>query len=229
MIFTELRFLAFFAVVFAVHWALRGLTARKVWLTAASYFFYGCWDWRFLSLILVSTVVDWFAGRHIAASDEARVRKRWLTLSLVANVGLLATFKYLGFFVDSAVDLCALLGIDVTRPTLEIVLPVGISFYTFQTLSYTHRRLLRGHCEPRKDVPRLLSFFVSVLPPAGRGSRWSGRATCCGSCRSPNGRFSWAHAGARVGHEPRAVVGYAQEDAGRLGHHRAASSTRFFT
>jgi len=162
VIFTELRFLAFFALVFAVHWSLRGLTARKVWLTAASYFFYGCWDWRFLSLIWISTIVDWFAGRHIARSDDARVRKRWLALSLLANLGLLATFKYLGFFVDSAVDLCALAGIDVSRPTLEIVLPVGISFYTFQTLSYSldiyYRRL-----EPARSFLDL-AFFVAFFP-----------------------------------------------------------------
>ena len=162
MIFTELRFLAFFALVFAVHWALRGLVARKVWLTAASYFFYGCWDWRFLSLILASTVVDWFAGKHIAANEDQAVRKRWLMLSLVANIGLLATFKYLGFFVDSAVDLCALAGIDVARPTLEIVLPVGISFYTFQTLSYSldiyYRRL-----EPARSFLDL-AFFVAFFP-----------------------------------------------------------------
>jgi alginate O-acetyltransferase complex protein AlgI len=158
MIFTELRFVLFFAVVFCVHWALRGLRARKIWLLLCSYGFYAGWDWRFLSLIWVSTIVDWIAGGKIHAASDRGARRRWLTLSLVANLGLLATFKYLGFFIDSGVDFLELLGFEASRPALEIVLPVGISFYTFQTMSYS----LDIYFGKLKPAPSFLDLAVFV-------------------------------------------------------------------
>ncbi len=162
MIFTELRFAAFFVLVAGVTWALRANGARKLWLLLCSYAFYAAWDWRFLSLIVGSTLVDHLVGLRIHASDDARVRNRWLTLSLVANLGLLGVFKYLGFFVDSGVELLGWLGLDVGRPALDIVLPVGISFYTFQTMSYSidiHARRL----EPARSLLDL-ALFVGFFP-----------------------------------------------------------------
>jgi len=162
MLFTELRFLVFFLLVFAVHWALRSHTARKLWLLGASYAFYAGWDWRFLSLILASTVIDYFIGRRLKSTEGVGARRGLLWMSLGANLGILAFFKYFNFFVASGVGFLGFLGIDVSASTLEIVLPVGISFYTFQTLSYTidvHRRNL----EPI-DRPLDFALFVAFFP-----------------------------------------------------------------
>ena len=176
MNFNSLQFGVFFAVVFVAVHALGGwgrgdreptaVGIRNGLLLLASYVFYAFWDWRFLGLIVLSTGVDFVAGKAIAArpaTDEHRpVRLRWLRLSLAVNLGLLATFKYLGFFVDSARDALATLGIESGVGSLEIVLPVGISFYTFQTLSYTID-IYRGRM---KDEPSLLKFatYVAFFP-----------------------------------------------------------------
>ena len=103
MIFTEARFAIFFAIVFLVRLALPGNTSRKVWLLASSYAFYAAWDWRFLSLILLSTAVDYCVGRALNHPSFAARRRILLLVSLVTNLGLLGAFKYLNFFVDSAV------------------------------------------------------------------------------------------------------------------------------
>ena len=162
MIFTELRFLAFFLVVFSVYWALRGHRARKVFLLVTSWAFYGAWDYRFLSLILFSTVLDYFIGARLQRTESVRARKALLSVSLVGNLGLLGLFKYYNFFVSSAGDFLDWLGLGVSDYTIQIVLPVGISFYTFQTLSYTidiYRRTL-------KPVKSFLDFalFVGFFP-----------------------------------------------------------------
>jgi alginate O-acetyltransferase complex protein AlgI len=189
MIFTEPRFLLFFVVVFAAYWALESRRAQKMLLLVASYVFYGAWDWRFLSLIVISTLIDYSASLGMEAADRAsgrggyhalwraRSRRRgrrgdgdrrrlaWLWLSLVGNLGLLGFFKYFGFFVDSAVDLAAALGVALDRPSLEIVLPVGISFYTFQTMSYTidvYRRQLAAR-RSLLDVAVFVAFFPQLV------------------------------------------------------------------
>ncbi len=162
MLFTEARFFAFFALVLGVHWALRGHRARKFWLLAASYAFYAGWDFRFLSLILTSTCIDYVVGVQLDRTADPKARKRWLRLSLAGNLGMLGAFKYFGFFVESAVDFAQLLGMHVSQPTLNIILPVGISFYTFQTMSYTidvYRRNLR----PVTDFPDF-ALFVAFFP-----------------------------------------------------------------
>jgi alginate O-acetyltransferase complex protein AlgI len=162
MIFTELRFLTFFAAVFAVHWALPANRGRKAWLLLVSYAFYAAWDWRFLSLILVSTLVDYLVGLGLSRTDVPRTRRALLITSLLANLGLLGFFKYFGFFVDSALQLGELLGLTLHRPSLEIVLPVGISFYTFQTLSYSID-VFRRKIEPTRDLLDL-ALFVAFFP-----------------------------------------------------------------
>ena len=165
MIFTELRFLAFFVVVFAVHWSLRSHRARKLFLLLTSWLFYAAWDYRFLSLILFSTVLDYAVGRWMARAEDPRTRRRLLSVSLAGNLGLLGLFKYYNFFIGSASDLLAWLGLGVSDYTIAIVLPVGISFYTFQTLSYTidvYRRTL----EPVRsflDFALFVGFFPQLV------------------------------------------------------------------
>ncbi len=165
MLFVEFRFLAFFLVVYAVYWWLRANGPRKKWLLACSYFFYGCWDWRFLFLIAFSTTVDFFVGRALESETDAARRRRWLWLSLAVNLGLLGTFKYCNFFLDSAQRFLTVLGLHPHLSTLGIVLPVGISFFTFQSLSYTidvYRRHLRA-VDDFFDLALAVSFFPQLV------------------------------------------------------------------
>jgi alginate O-acetyltransferase complex protein AlgI len=137
MIFTELRFIFFFALVFSIYWIIRSNTWRKGWLLLCSYIFYSVWDWRFLSLIVVSTIVDYFVGLKLEHTEQGKERNAYLLLSLVVNLGILGFFKYYNFFIDSAYSLFQYIGIPANLSSLEVILPVGISFYTFQTLSYS--------------------------------------------------------------------------------------------
>nr|CRH07242.1 Putative poly(beta-D-mannuronate) O-acetylase. putative membrane bound O-acyl transferase MBOAT family protein. (algI) [Candidatus Magnetococcus massalia] len=165
MLFTELRYLLFFAIIWMVYWVLPWPKARKGLLLAGSYLFYSAWDPRFLLLILLSTGVDYIAGGRIAAAAERTTRKAWLLLSLGVNLGVLFFFKYFNFFTQSLVDLMNQLGVVVSHTTLEIVLPVGISFYTFQTLSYTIE-IYRGKLEPRRsllDFALYVAFFPQLV------------------------------------------------------------------
>ena len=181
MLFNSLEFLLFLPTVFAVYWILnlwtnrpRGLQAQNLLLLIASYVFYGWWDWRFLSLIAFSTLVDFAVGIQIAkanareipieADDSVRSRtaKRWLGVSLVVNLGLLGYFKYANFFIENWIDAWSAVGVHMDPWTLKVILPVGISFYTFQTLSYSidiyRRKLL--------PTTNLIEFaaFVSFFP-----------------------------------------------------------------
>ncbi len=162
MLFIEPRFIVFFAIVLLVHWNLRTNRQRKVWLLMASYFFYGAWDYRFLSLIIASTLIDYAVGLLLSSRDSTQWRKTFLASSLVCNLGLLFFFKYYNFFIESAVSFSATLGLPVSAGTLNIILPVGISFYTFQTLSYSidvYRRKL----EPTRSFLDL-ALFVGFFP-----------------------------------------------------------------
>lgn len=164
MLFNSLVFAVFLPSVVALFWLVPH-RRRPLVLLAASYVFYGWWDWRFLSLILVSTVVDFSAARRIFATANAAARKRWVLLSVVVNLGILGFFKYWGFFVESASDLLSQLGADVSSPTLRILLPVGISFYTFQTLSYTID-VYRQRLEPEgafSDFALFVAFFPQLV------------------------------------------------------------------
>jgi D-alanyl-lipoteichoic acid acyltransferase DltB (MBOAT superfamily) len=171
MSFDSFHFLSFFLVVLATTYVLRDrVPARNTFLLIASYYFYGCWDWRFLGLIVISTIVDYGCGLGLAVSPEdvdkapppVRRRKLLLLASLITNLGLLAVFKYFNFFTDSAASLLGAIGFDPHMTTLRIVLPVGISFYTFQTLSYTID-LYRGRIATERN---LLTFalYVAFFP-----------------------------------------------------------------
>lgn len=186
MIFTEFRFLFFFAVVFCVHWSLRGDRARKLWLLACSNFFYACWDWRFLFLLWGSIAVDYFVGATLGRTEDPRRRKLLITASLLANFGTLAVFKYTNFFLASAADLIRWFGFEANEHVLAIVLPVGISFYTFQSLSYTID-VYRRELPPVKgllDLALFITFFTHLvagpivrakffLPQVFTSRRWS--------------------------------------------------------
>ena len=164
MLFVEYRFLLFFLIVLAVYWPLRSNRARKLWLLGCSYAFYAGWKWEFLGLIILSTLVDYFVGLRLA--DPRTVRRRgWLLVSLVVNLGMLGIFKYCNFFLESAGELLQFLGIPYSPSTLAIVLPVGISFYTFQTLSYSID-IYRGKLPASRnllDVALFVGFFPQLV------------------------------------------------------------------
>ncbi|MBK0329372.1 MBOAT family protein [Rhodobacteraceae bacterium F11138] len=164
MLFTQLGFWFFFAIV-SVLYVLLPHKAQNRMLLVASYIFYGAWDWRFLSLILLSTAVDYVVGLRMAAASDQIRRKHLLWISLAVNLGMLGVFKYLGFFVDSFQEFLAWAGYAADPFTLSIVLPVGISFYTFQTLSYTidvYRRELKP-CHDFLDFALFVAFFPQLV------------------------------------------------------------------
>lgn len=165
MVFNSLEFFIFLPTVFFLYWLVfkKRLRAQNILLLIASYIFYGLWDWRFLSLILLSTLVDYFVGIKINSHDQKSKRKSWLWVSVIFNVGLLGFFKYYNFFVDSWVDMVSLFGYEIKSVwTLRVILPVGISFYTFQTMSYS----FDIYYKKLKPTTDFLSFatFVSFFP-----------------------------------------------------------------
>jgi alginate O-acetyltransferase complex protein AlgI len=162
MIFTELRFLGFFLVVFALHWGISSLRGRHLILLAASYVFYGAWDIRFLGLIILSTAVDFAAGCVLAHYSEPRKRRLALACSIVLNLGLLGVFKYYNFFAESFATRLRSHGFEAGHVTLNIVLPVGISFYTFQSISYIVD-VYRQTLQPTKN-PITYALFVAFFP-----------------------------------------------------------------
>ena len=161
MVFTSLHFVAFFAIVYPIYRALphRG---QNWLLVLASYYFYAVWDWRFLSLLIGSTVVDYAVARAIAAAADPRRRKHLLWLSLAFNFGMLGFFKYFDFFADSLACAFAVLGWHLDPITLHVILPIGISFYTFMSVSYVID-VYRREIPPTKS---LLDFavFVAFFP-----------------------------------------------------------------
>ena len=136
MVFNSLQYLVFFPLVFVIYWQLKR-RGQNILLLAASWFFYAMWDWRFLGLMLLTTGVDFAVGRYLAMEEDDRKRKLAFGLSLGLNLAVLGFFKYFDFFIGSAADLLRAVGLDASEPTLRILLPVGISFYTFHGISYT--------------------------------------------------------------------------------------------
>jgi len=164
MLFNSLPFAVFLPLVFAVYWLLgrSHFRAQNVLLIGASYVFYGWWDWRFLFLIIVSSLADFIIGMQMQDTKAPGRRKLLLMLSLGVNLGILGFFKYFNFFVDSFADVLAVAGLQPNMTTLRIILPVGISFYTFQTLSYT-LDIYRRQIEPTRDAVSFFAF-VSFFP-----------------------------------------------------------------
>jgi D-alanyl-lipoteichoic acid acyltransferase DltB (MBOAT superfamily) len=164
MVFTSLHFAVFFAVVYALYRVLphRG---QNLMLLAASYYFYGSWDWRFLSLLIGSTIVDYLVGRYLGREESPGRRKVALVLSLIFNLSMIGVFKYFEFFEDSLIALGSLVGWRFDPFTIDVILPIGISFYTFMTISYVidvYRREIQPTTHPL-DFALFVAYFPHLV------------------------------------------------------------------
>ena len=164
MFFNSINFAIFLPIVFSLYWVLtnKNLKAQNILLLVASYFFYGCWDWRFLSLIIFSSFVDYFVGIGLSKTSKKQHRKLFLLTSIFVNLGFLGIFKYYNFFLENFVTTFSFFGHPINPQGLNIILPVGISFYTFQTLSYSID-VYRRKIEPTSDIVAFFAF-VSFFP-----------------------------------------------------------------
>jgi len=165
MLFTEPVFLLFFLIVFIANWIAPWNRVRKLFLLISSYIFYAGWDWRFSSLIAASTIIDYISGIMLGRNRPPGGRKSWLIFCLCANLGILGFFKYYNFFVSSVCSVLEAAGLSTGERTLEIILPVGISFFTFQTMSYTID-IYRCQLKPVKsfvDFALFVSFFPQLV------------------------------------------------------------------
>lgn len=164
MIFNSIDFAVFLPIVFLLYWFVvnKNLKLQNFLIAVASYFFYGWWDWRFLSLILFSTLIDYSVGVRLSKEENTLKRKTLLWISIIVNLGFLGFFKYYNFFLDNFVTAFTFFGKEIQANSLNIILPVGISFYTFQTLSYTID-VYKKKLKPTKDFI-VFSAFVSFFP-----------------------------------------------------------------
>jgi len=160
MLFNSIEFAFFLPIVFLLYWFVlnKNLKNQNILLLLASYIFYGWWDWRFLSLIIFSSFVDYFVGISLSKTEKINKRKILLWTSIGVNLGFLGFFKYYNFFAESFAEAFTLFGASIDPNRLNIILPVGISFYTFQTLSYSID-VYRNKLKPTKD---LIAFFAFV-------------------------------------------------------------------
>ena len=161
MLFNSLQFAIFFIVVVSIYFSIPH-RYRWILLLIASYYFYMCWNAKYIILIAFSTLVDYFAGLRMSRISEKRKRTKYLVMSLVTNLGLLFTFKYFNFFSRSVSEFFQAISIPVQPPLLHVLLPVGISFYTFQTLSYTID-VYRGKIPHEKHLG-IFALYVSFFP-----------------------------------------------------------------
>ena len=164
MLFNSSEFLVFLCVVFALYWSIdrERINLQNILILLASYVFYGWWDWKFLLLIIFSSLVDYTIGRLLGRQDKPKIRKLLLYISLIVNLGLLAIFKYFNFFISEFNELMGSVGLDASLNSLNLILPVGISFYTFQSLSYSidvYKRKLK----PSKNLVQFLTY-VAFFP-----------------------------------------------------------------
>ena len=164
MLFNSIDFAVFLPIVFILYWFVtnKNLRLQNILLLIASYVFYGWWDWRFLSLIIFSSFVDYYVGVNLGKTESPKKRKILLWISIFVNLGFLGFFKYYNFFLDNFINAFSFFGQQINPQGLNIILPVGISFYTFQTLSYSidvYKRKL----EPTNDIIAFFSF-VSFFP-----------------------------------------------------------------
>lgn len=164
MLFNSLDFAIFLPIFFFLYWYLtnRNLQLQNFLIVIASYIFYGWWDWRFLFLIFFSSITDYIIGKGLQITEKEKYRKILLWVSIVTNIGFLGFFKYYNFFINSFVTAFSFFGKSISINSLDIILPVGISFYTFQTLSYTID-VYKKKLKPAKDIISFLAF-VSFFP-----------------------------------------------------------------
>lgn len=164
MLFNSIEFTIFLPIIFGLYWFVcrENIRAQNILLVVASYVFYGWWDWHFLGLIIFSSILDYFVGIELSKDHSHTRRKSFLILSITINLSFLFYFKYANFFIDSFAETFTFLGYNIHPDRLNIILPVGISFYTFQTLSYSidaYKRKLK----PTRDIVSFLAF-VSFFP-----------------------------------------------------------------
>ena len=164
MLFNSINFAIFLPIVFILYWAIskKNLKYQNYLLFISSYFFYGCWDWRFLFLLAFSTLLDYITGIKIFNSKTQQNKKIWFYLCITINLGFLLVFKYYNFFANSFLDLFSSFGISLNIWTLNIILPVGISFYTFHGLSYIID-IYNGKIKSEKNFIDY-AVFVSFFP-----------------------------------------------------------------
>jgi alginate O-acetyltransferase complex protein AlgI len=192
LLFNSLTFVVFFIVVYGLYRLIPGWGMRKNLLLVSSYLFYGSWNPPFALLLLGSTVVDWLLARRMAQEDQLVRRRVWLLVSLIANFSVLGFFKYGNFLLENTVALCKAMGIHYQPAHLDIILPVGISFYTFHTLSYTID-VFRGELKPVKSL-RDFALFVAFFPQLVAGPIVRARNFLYQLEMPPvpvRGRFSW--------------------------------------
>ncbi|WP_445454326.1 MBOAT family O-acyltransferase [Flavobacterium sp. 25HG05S-40] len=164
MLFNSVNFAIFLPIVFILYWFVvnKNLKLQNLLLLVSSYFFYACWDWRFMFLLIFSTVLDYFTGLKMAESETKNGKKFWFWLSITINLGFLGVFKYYNFFAESFAELIANFGLQVSPWTLQVILPVGISFYTFHGLSYVID-IYKNRIPAEKNFVEY-SVFVSFFP-----------------------------------------------------------------
>lgn len=164
MLFNSSSFAIFFPIVFALYWLLnsRSLRVQNILLLFSSYYFYASWDYRFLFLLVFSTLLDYYTGLKISSAKSAHTKKIWFWISISVNLGFLGVFKYYNFFAESFAEALLQVGLRVDIWTLKVILPVGISFYTFHGLSYVID-IYKDRIKPVKDFVEY-SVFVSFFP-----------------------------------------------------------------
>lgn len=164
MLFNSINFAIFLPIVFVLYWFItnKNLKLQNILLLVSSYFFYACWDWRFLFLLLFSTFLDYYTGIKMSDAQHQNSKKFWFWLSISVNLGFLGIFKYYNFFAASFAEAISHLGLTVNPWTLKIILPVGISFYTFHGLSYVID-IYKDRIKPERNIVDY-SLFVSFFP-----------------------------------------------------------------
>jgi alginate O-acetyltransferase complex protein AlgI len=167
MLFNSAEYILFLPTVLVMYLILArcGLLVQNIWMIAASYAFYGWWDWRFLALLFATSLIDYLVGVGLSVATQTWQRRALLSTSLTFDLGALFFFKYFNFFVSSLVDSFAALGVQLHTPTLRVILPVGISFYTFNVITYTIS-VYRGQIKPTRNVAAFfayVSFFPQLL------------------------------------------------------------------
>ena len=173
MLFPTLTFGLFFLALFAAAWiVVRPNEWRKIILLVASWIFYGAWDWRFVTLLIASGVINWGSARLISQTQSAGRRKAILTLGVIANLTILIVFKYYGFFLGQVAEGLTLIGWQRDLPVIQVILPIGVSFFTFQGMSYLID-VYRGKIPAATllNVTLLMSFFAHLIAgPIVRGA-----------------------------------------------------------
>src|SRR5271169_4158035 len=166
MVFNSYTFIVFFAIILVLHNLPFSWKVKKINLLLASYVFYAAWNPPFILLLWISTVVDWYAAQGLVRAERAASRRAWMLLSVIANLGMLLYFKYGAFLLHNFIALAGAVGVHYKAPDIDIVLPVGISFYTFATMSYTLDVYLRRALPARNflDYALFVPFFPHLVP-----------------------------------------------------------------